>query len=103
VLGALIAAGTSLPISVYGVLAVLFGLTHGYANGLAIVPPIQWYAFVPGLGLAGLAVTAYGFVVADWVQHKNVGWMRIAVRVAGSWIAAIGLLVLATSWRRLAA
>ena len=101
--GALIAVGRPLPMPVYGGLGVLFGATHGYANGLAIVPPVEWYAFIPGVGLAGLAVTAWGFVVADYLQRKNVGWLRIAVRVAGSWIAAIGLLVVATSWRQLAA
>jgi urease accessory protein len=60
------------------------------------------YLFILGVGLAGLVVTGYGLVVTDYVLRKNVGWMRIAVRVAGSWIAAIGMLVLATSWKRLA-
>jgi urease accessory protein len=101
VLGALIAVAVPLPTPVYVGLALLFGLSHGYANGLAITALIKPYLFVPGLGLAALAVTGYGVVITDYVLRRKVGWMTIAVRVAGSWTAAIGLLVLATSWKRL--
>jgi urease accessory protein len=103
VLGALTAAAFSLTTPVYLGLALLFGLSHGYANGAAITPPMKGYLFILGLGLAGLVVTGYGLVATDYVLRKNVNWMRIAVRVAGSWIAAIGMLVLATSWKRLVA
>jgi urease accessory protein len=103
ILGALIAAAFSLPTPAYLGLALLFGLSHGYANGAAIVPPMKGYLFILGVGLAGLVVTGYGLVVTDYVLRKNVSWMRVGVRVAGSWIAAIGMLVLATSWKRLVA
>jgi urease accessory protein len=101
--GALIAAALPLPTFVYVALAAVFGLSHGYANGLAISAPLKPYLFIPGLGLAALVVTGYGVVVTDYVLRRKVGWMSIAVRVAGSWIAAIGMLVLATSWKRLIA
>lgn len=101
ILGALIAAAFPLPASVSIVLALLFGLSHGYANGAAITSLIKPYLFIPGVGLAGLVVTGYGVIVTDYVLRRKVGWMRVAVRVAGSWIAAIGMLVLATSWKRL--
>jgi urease accessory protein len=101
VFGALIAAAFPLPTMAYVALALVFGLSHGYANGLAITTPIKPYLFIPGLGLAALVVTGYGVVVTDYVLRRKVGWMSIAVRVAGSWIAAIGLLVLATTWKRL--
>jgi len=42
-------------------------------------------------------VTAYGLIVTDYLLRRKAGWIHIAVRVAGSWIAAIGILVLATS------
>jgi urease accessory protein len=102
-LGALIAAAFPLPVPVYLALALVFGLSHGYANGSAITPLIKPYLFIPGVGLAGLVVTGYGVIMTDYVLRRKVGWMTIAVRVAGSWIAAIGLLVLATSWKRLIA
>jgi hypothetical protein len=46
-------------------------------------------------------VTAYGFITTDWLLRRKIGWVRIALRVAGSWIAAIGILVLAVIWRTL--
>jgi urease accessory protein len=101
ILGALIAAAFPLPVPVYLTLALVFGLSHGYANGAAITRLIRPYLFIPGVGLAGLVVTGYGVIMTDYVLRRKVGWMTIAVRVAGSWIAAIGLLVLATSWKRL--
>lgn len=101
ILGALIAAALSLPLTAYLALALVFGLSHGYANGTAIAPPIKPYLFIPGLGLAGLVVTGYGVIMTDYLLRRKVGWITIALRVAGSWIAAIGLLVLATSWKRL--
>ena len=67
----------------------------------AVTALIKPYLFIPGVGLAGLVVTGYGMIMTDYVLRRKVGWMTIAVRVAGSWIAAIGLLVLATSWKRL--
>ena len=103
ILGGLIAAAFPLPSPVYLALALVFGLSHGYANGTAITPLVKPYLFIPGVGLAGLVVTGYGVIMTDYVLRRKIGWMTIAVRVAGSWIAAIGLLVLATSWKRLLA
>lgn len=99
VLGALVAVGRPPPPAAYAALAGLFGLSHGYANGLAIEPEVRWYVFIPGVGLAGLVVTALGFLVAESVARRRSAWLPITVRVAGSWIAAIGLLVLATTLR----
>jgi urease accessory protein len=101
VLGALIAAAVPLPLSANLGLALLFGLTHGYANGAAITPLMRPYLYIPGVGLAGLVVTGYGVIATDHILRRKVKWMSIAVRVAGSWIAAIGLLVLATMGKRL--
>jgi urease accessory protein len=101
ILGALVAAAFPLPTAVYLALALIFGLSHGYANGAAIEPPIKPYLFIPGVGLAGMVTTGYGVMITNRILHRNVGWMTIAVRVAGSWITATALLVLATSWKRL--
>ncbi len=61
---------------------------------------IKPYLLVPGLGLAALVVTGYRVAITDYVLGGKVGRMTIAVRLAGSWSAAIGLLVLTTSWKR---
>ena len=99
VIGALVAAAWRLPGGlVYGI-AVVFGLSHGYANGTAISGAIRPYLFIPGIGLAGLLVPLYVMMLADLALRRGPPWTHIAVRVAGSWITAIGVLVLATSWK----
>ena len=100
-LGALIAADLPLNASVCVALALLFGLSHGFANGVAAVPPIRALPYLGGLAIAGLFVIGYGWVTVDYLLQRNLGWLRIAVRVAGSWLAAIGILVLAGSWKQL--
>jgi urease accessory protein len=100
ILGAMIAVAVPLPVPVYLALALLFGVSHGYANGTDLEPAIKPYVFIPGVGLAGLVFTGYIMKMTDYVLRRNVGWMTIAVRVAGSWIVATALLVLATSWKR---
>ena len=67
------------------------GLAHGWQNGAAMAA-----AGLPATGLMGTAAAV--FVVAALVAALVVAlrrpWTRIAVRVAGSWIAASGLLLL---------
>jgi hydrogenase/urease accessory protein HupE len=90
-LGGLVAADLRLPEWAVVALAGLVGLLHGLGNGTAMG--------TAGLGGAGLAgITASIFVVtalaAGAVVSLRAPWTRIAVRVAGSWIVAVGLLLL---------
>jgi urease accessory protein len=102
-LGGLVAAAWPLPGAVFYGLVVIFGVSHGFANGEAISGSIKAYLFILGIGLAGLAVLAYGTLMVDFLLRRKAGWITIAVRVAGSWIAAIGVLVLATAGRSMLA
>ena len=95
--GGLVAAAWSLPMAFCCSIATVFGLSHGFANGAGMIEQTKPYLYIPGVALAGLAVTAYGLIVTDYLLRRKAGWIHIAVRVAGSWIAAIGILVLATS------
>jgi urease accessory protein len=83
-LGLLVAAAWPLPIAVVYGIALVFGLSHGFANGTAITAPIRPYLFIPGIGLAGLIVPAWAMIIADFALSQKLGWMNIAVRVAGS-------------------
>lgn len=96
-LGGLVAAEARLrPALVVG-LAIGFGLLHGYLNG-----SVMAHARLGALGLAGVVATLAALVTlgAALVVAIRAAWGRIAVRVAGSWIAAIGLLALGWSLRR---
>ncbi len=103
VLGGLVALARPLPAAIFYAIAIVFGLSHGFANGEGMTGETKPYLFIPGVALAGLVVTAYGLIVTDWLLRRKTGWLQIAVRVSGSWIAAIGILVLAVSGRTLLA
>ena len=90
VLGILVALNRSLPeISV--ILSAVLGLTVGWANGGELTPDTSAYRFIPGLAVVGLLLISYGIGL---VRSLDMPWAKTAVRVTGSWIAAIGILVL---------
>lgn len=95
-LGLIVAADAKLPDAAVAALACGLGLVHGFLNGPALS------GTGPGaLGLVGIA--AVGFVMialaSALVVSLKAPAARIAVRVAGSWIAAIGLLLLGWALR----
>lgn len=95
-LGALTAADRRLPPTVVTGLAAALGLLHGWLNGAGIATTGR-----EALGLAGIVAAIFVLValVAAFVVSLRAPWARIVVRVAGSWIAAIGLLMLGWSLR----
>jgi hydrogenase/urease accessory protein HupE len=95
-LGGLVAAEARLAPQSVTALAVLVGVLHGYLNGAAMAQ-----AKLGALGLVGIVSTLFVAVAlaAALVVSIRVPWGRIAVRVAGSWIVAIGLLLLGWSLR----
>jgi len=95
-LGGLVAADARLPLYATTMLAALLGLFNGYLNGTAMAQP--------GLGTLGLlgivgAVFTLVALAASFVAPLRAAWARVVVRVAGSWIAAIGLLLLGWAFR----
>ena len=95
VLGALVAADLRLPAGGVAVLAVVLGLVHGFLNGAALRQGAG------ALGLLGIMAALFILValVSALVVSLERPWSRIAVRVAGSWVAASGLLLLGWSFR----
>jgi urease accessory protein len=95
-LGALVAADLRMPVSVMTAIAVVVGGFLGLANGVAMA---QAGAGMRGvLGIVGAVFVVTTFAAAAAVAWQS-GWLRIAWRVAGSWIAASGLLLLGWSLR----
>jgi hydrogenase/urease accessory protein HupE len=76
-LGGLVALNPKLPAEAVALLAGLFGVLHGLLNGSALA----------------LAVWVVALLVSAWVVTLQADWARIAVRVAGSWVAAVGILM----------
>jgi urease accessory protein len=91
VAGGLVAATVRLPRIAAIALAAAMGITHGYTNAEGMSVATKPYLLIPGLAVAGLLVPFYCTAV---VRSLKPFWMQIAVRVAGSWIAATGILVL---------
>ena len=95
-LGGLVAADARLRPTWVVALAMVVGLVHGYFNGSAMAE-----AKLGVLGLLGIATTVFvtTALAAALVAALRAPWTRIAVRVAGSWIAATGLLLLGWTLR----
>jgi hydrogenase/urease accessory protein HupE len=96
VLGALLALDRDLPQGAVIGLAGAIGLVHGFLNGAE--------AAASGIGLVGFsgsvaAVAVMATLIAATAVSLADGWTRIAVRVAGSWIAAVGILMLGWLFR----
>jgi urease accessory protein len=92
VLGGLGALARRLPPWPLAAAAAVFGLTHGYANGSAMRPEMLVVNFDIGVVCAGVAIVSLG---AGMVLSLKRPWSKVAVRVIGSWIAAIGLMTMA--------
>jgi hydrogenase/urease accessory protein HupE len=90
-LGGLVASDARLPLGATTLLAALLGLGHGYLNGAALAQP------GPGaLGLLGIIAAVFTLVAlaTSCVVPLRAVWARVVVRVTGSWITAIGLLLI---------
>jgi urease accessory protein len=92
ILGGLVALARRLPFALLVVLAAVFGLSHGYANGAAMRAEMLAFNFNTGVVSAGVVMISLG---AGLVLSLRRPWSHIAVRVVGSWIAAIGLMTVA--------
>ena len=90
VLGVVVAVNPKLPPTAVASLAGLYGALHGLLNGSALG------AIGAGpLSLFGIVVTVLiiALLVSAGVVSLRPAWTRIAVRVAGSWVAAVGMLM----------
>jgi len=95
-LGGLVVADAPLSLRSMTLLAALLGLVHGALNGSGM--GLSTAAVVALFGLAATVFVVVVLVAALCVAFRS-PWARVAVRVAGSWIAASGLLLLGWSLR----
>ena len=90
VLGLLVAFDLKLPDWCIATLGGVFGLLHGFLNGVALSAAPE-----RGLNLLGIVTTVFVLVllVSATAASQRSGWTRVAVRVAGSWVVAVGMLM----------
>jgi urease accessory protein len=95
ILGGLLAADFCMPASAVTVLAIVLGLLHGFLNGAVLKDGSG------PLGLIGIMTILFVLLTltSALVVSLKKPWTRMAVRVAGSWIAAIGLLMFGWAMR----
>jgi hydrogenase/urease accessory protein HupE len=95
--GALVALDRKLPLLLISIFTCGFGFLHGFLNGTAMAARAGG-GFLALFGIS-LAVFVLVTLVSALVVSLRKYWARITVRVAGSWITAIGLLMLGWTYR----
>lgn len=92
-LGALLAAGSSIPVGMGWTLVVAAGLLHGGVHGLeAPAGASSFTAYVAGFVVATLALHLAGLRVGSWLAHAR----RVVLRPAGIGVGIAGAALLLT-------
>ncbi len=91
ILGLLVAIDARLSPAFVAAIAALYGALHGLLNGSALA-----VAGAGAVSLLGIAVTVFllALLAAAAVVPLRALRARVVVRVAGSWVAAVGVLML---------
>lgn len=102
VIGILVAADLAMSASFVLAIACVLGMVHGFGNGSAMREAGAANGALQLIGVASALFVILALVSAFVVALRK-AWTRIAVRVVGSWIAAMGLLLLGWYLRKPAA
>ena len=95
-IGALVASDVRLPLTLVVAIAAALGALHGYDNGRDLAATTGALVAILGIACSLFAITS---LVAGQVTVLKAPWARLAVRICGSWIAAVGLLMFGWSMR----
>ena len=91
ILGVLVATDVHLAAPAVAALAGLYGMLHGLLNGAALAAigagPMALFGIVTTVLVVALLTSAA-------VVPLRAAWARVAVRVVGSWVVAVGMLML---------
>ena len=92
--GLAVAAAVRLPLPVLLGLAAVMGLVHGYQNGQAMTATTDQLLFIAGVTAIGYGVMTIATGSAIAFLRGVGGWRPIVLRASGSWVAAVGIMVL---------
>lgn len=91
-LGGLLAAAVRLPDPALPALALLLGTVRGAANAAGVAADADLVLFAAGLAVTGYAAITLVAAAALAFRQPGTGWRVVALRAAGSWVAAIGIM-----------
>jgi len=92
--GLAVAAAVRLPLPGLLGLAAIMGLVHGLQNGRAMTATTDQLLFIAGVTAVGYGVITIATGGAIAFLRGAGGWRPIALRASGSWVAAVGIMVL---------
>jgi len=98
--GAVVAIGKPLPVWARAVLCGAGGLAIGLDSGADSGTGLAVISTLLGTWLALILCVLNGAHYVSLAAEKNKQWIHIGIRVAGSWIVAISLLVVAFAFRK---
>jgi hydrogenase/urease accessory protein HupE len=90
VLGALVVLSRDLSLATFGSLTVVFGITHGFANNATDLSGGPLLLYVAGIALSAYLTVVLTTAIAHFLKQRT-RWGNVAIRAAGSWIIAIGV------------
>jgi len=92
--GLSVAAAVRLPLPMLLGLAAVMGFVHGLQNGQAMTATTDQLLFILGVTAIGYGVVTIATGAAIAFLRGVGGWRPIALRASGSWVAAVGIMVL---------
>ncbi len=97
--GLLLAWDRPLPAAIFLPLALWPALALGAVNAqeLEAMPELAAHLYLPGAALGAFLLLSWLLYLGDRLLALPWGWLPVALRVAGSWVAAFALLMLALS------
>lgn len=96
-LGLLVAIKPQLPKLWYGIVALVAGCLLGIDSAQEALMGKDKFIALLGSGIAIYFLVLYAIVIADYANKKD--WLKIGIRVIGSWIAASSVFVLVLSYK----
>jgi len=95
--GLLLAAGIRSSAAALAAIALCVALVRGAVNAGGVVPETNLVLFAAGLATAGYVsitlITALVVAFRRYSTARPADWRGIAIRVCGSWIAAVGIMI----------
>lgn len=93
-IGLMLAMALVMPLTAFLALGAIVALLHGYENGQEMASASDRFLFTAGVIAIGYVFVALTTGAAVAFLEGPGGWRPIALRAGGSWIAAVGIMVL---------